>query len=73
MGTVKRMFHDSLERQRCAADGEYDNPWTPALIAFYQKDGAHQRAENLRQGWFDLDASDLRVVEALKAAFAVAP
>lgn len=73
MGAVKQMFHDSLELQRCAAEGEYENPWTPALIAFYRKQGCPQRAENLAMGWFDVDACDLHVIEALQAAFEVAP
>lgn len=73
MGAVKNAFHDDIERQRCAAEGEFENEWTPALIAYYQADCCFMRAETLRKGWRDLDMADLRMIEALKAALAVSP
>lgn len=47
--------------------------WMPALIAFYRADGCTQRAENLAKGWAPLDGTDVRTIEALKAALQVAP
>lgn len=47
--------------------------WKPALIAFYQRDGCPQSAENLERGWAPLDSGHYRLIEALKAAFEVAP
>lgn len=73
MGAVKNFYHDDLERQRCAADGEYEDAWIPALIAFYKADCAFMLAERLEKGWHQLDTYDLRQIEALKAALAVAP
>lgn len=43
--------------------------WRPALIAFYRAECSFQRAENLERGWFGLDATDRRIINALKAAF----
>jgi hypothetical protein len=73
MGAVKSLHHDDLERRRCARDGEYENEWLPALIAFYRADCSSQRAENLAKGWVEPDGYDLQMIEALKAALAVAP
>lgn len=73
MGAVKNFYHDDICRIGAAEDGEYENEWLPALIAFYRADCAFQRAENLRKGWTAPDATDLRLIEALKAAFEVAP
>lgn len=72
MGAVKNFYHDDIERQSAAEDGEYENEWTPALIAFYKADCSFGRSESLRKGWRPLDATDLRTIDALKAAFAVA-
>lgn len=48
--------------------------WLPALIAFYRADCSFQRAEILSKGWRHyLDGTDLRTIEAIKAAMAVAP
>lgn len=47
--------------------------WMPALLAFYQADGSTMRAESLAKGWAPLDGTDLRTIEALKAALRVAP
>lgn len=73
MGAVKSLFHDDLERQRRAADGEFENEWIPALIAFYRADCSFGRAENLRKGWTGLDSTDLRTIDAIKAAIEFAP
>jgi hypothetical protein len=73
MRALKREFHDDLERRRCARDGEYENEWIPALVAFYRVDCSFQRAESLSKGWTGLDGTDRRTIEAIKAAMAVAP
>jgi hypothetical protein len=46
--------------------------WRSALVAFYRAEGSFQRAENLSKGWFGLDATDRRTIDALKAALKVA-
>lgn len=56
-----------------AQDSSAIDAWRPALIAYYQADCCFMRAETLRNGWRELDTTDLRMIEALKAALAVAP
>lgn len=45
--------------------------YRPALIAFCERDCLTQKAENLRRG-VSLDYIDKRMIDALKAAIAVA-
>ena len=47
--------------------------WRPALVAFYRADCSFQRAANVGTFGFPLDGTDLRTIEAIRAAIEVAP
>ncbi len=47
--------------------------WRPALIAFWRNECCFQRVECLEKFGEPLDHLDLRTIEALKAALALAP
>lgn len=83
MGAETRVGRPSATRSRPAGQApsglvasRFDRAqeeWIPALVAFYRRDCSFMRAEALEKGWFGLDGTDLRTIEAIKAAIEVAP